>query len=87
MNIRGGIKYSVLVAVVFFLGWISSVAYSYYDYNEERPFSYNSNELKSPGNWIRQDQIIGVDIHIGQERQEELVAVLGMMSIHQINMI
>ena len=60
-----GLKINMLVIVVMFgvviftLGWFSTNVYSFFtDLNKEKPFSIYSNELKSPGNWIKENQVL-----------------------------
>lgn len=58
MNKKGGFKYLVLFSILFILGWFTNSAYSFYStFDKERPFSPYPNELNSPSDWIKQDQI------------------------------
>ena len=44
--------------IAFIIGWVSFDAYSYYsNINKEQPFSITSNELKSPGDWIKEEDV------------------------------
>jgi hypothetical protein len=52
-------RYLALILIVFVLGWFSSVVYSYLDFSE-KPFGF-SNEVFSPSDWIKQDQIKVLD--------------------------
>ena len=66
---RGGskLKMAAIVLAVFILGWFSNNVYSFFtDLNKERPFSIYSTEVKSPGNWIKENQvrIMGNEVEI-----------------------
>ena len=52
------LKIFAVILAIFVLGWFSNNVYSFFtDLNKERPFSIYSNEVKSPGDWIRENQV------------------------------
>lgn len=51
-------KYILVTVVIFSLGWISADAYGIISsLNFEKPLSITDNELASPSNWVKEDQI------------------------------
>ena len=56
---KGNTKFVVLLLVIFLVGWFANDIYYFFNnMNKERPFSLNSNEIKSPGTWIEEDNVI-----------------------------
>ena len=46
------------LVALFLVGWIANDVFDFLtNVEKERPFSFNSNEVKSPGDWIQEDQI------------------------------
>ena len=51
-------KYILIVLIMFIIGWFSNDIYSFItDMNKESPFSLSSNEVKSPSDWIDENQV------------------------------
>ena len=60
MRKRDGSKLKFLMAllVIFLMGWFSNNIYSFLtNIDKEQPFSISSNEIKSPGDWIKENQV------------------------------
>lgn len=58
MNLGNLFKYLAVIVIAFLVGWFSFDLYSYYsNINKEQPFSLTSNELKSPGDWIKESSV------------------------------
>ena len=54
----GVYKYIILGVLIFIIGWLSADLYSFVtNLNIEKPFSFSDNELKSPSDWVKEDQI------------------------------
>jgi hypothetical protein len=59
MRRKGGkLKFFIVLIVIFLMGWFSSEVYSFFhNWNKEQPFSLSSNEVKSPGDWVKESQV------------------------------
>jgi hypothetical protein len=52
------IRLVFIVLVIFMLGWAANNTYSFFtNLNKEQPFSFSSNEIKSPGDWIKETDV------------------------------
>ncbi|MBR9691405.1 signal peptidase I [Candidatus Woesearchaeota archaeon] len=52
------LKFLAIILSIFIFGWFANNAYSFLtDISKERPFSISSNEIKSPGDWIQENQV------------------------------
>jgi len=48
----------IFLLIIFISGWFSNDIYSLItDLNKEQPFSLSSNEVKSPSDWVKEEQI------------------------------
>lgn len=54
----GRIKFIAIFVIAFIIGWLSFDLYNHYsNINLQQPFSFGTNELKSPGDWIQESQV------------------------------
>jgi len=52
------LKIMAFLLAVFMLGWVANSSYLFLtNLNKEKPFSFSSNEIKSPGDWIKESDV------------------------------